>query len=118
MCFELIKESEGMSGKRRYATINDWEGKVSNSLIVAKGGFLCKIELAYFSKSQQRNQDINTRLTQVFDLIEKPVTSAWASHDAYPPARKSLNGIQPHAHDYISFFCGFSRMYSMADAWI
>src|SRR6266851_1042618 len=79
------------------------ENSSADSLIAAERSFLCKVELAHFSGSQQRNQDVNTSLTKGLDLIEQPVTTSWTGHDADLSCKKSLNGIQLCTHDQISF---------------
>src|SRR5713101_2387525 len=61
----LFQEGERTGRKWRNTAIRDREGKVADSLIAAERSFLCKVELAHFSGSQQRNQDVNTSLTWV-----------------------------------------------------
>ena len=61
----LLQEGERTGRKWRNTAIRDREEKVADSLIAAERSFLCKVELAHFSGSQQRNQDVNTSLTWV-----------------------------------------------------
>jgi len=57
-------------------------------------GFFFEVELHHFLGSEERDQNVNTGRTYGLGLIEKPVTTSWAGHDADLPSEKFLNGVQ------------------------
>ncbi len=56
--------------------------------------FFFEVELHHFLGSEERGKNVNTSRTHGLGLIEKPVNTWWAGHDAYLPSEKSLNGVQ------------------------